>query len=216
MARPVKVVVVVDLLDSGVLTAVDVAVKSALRRDPATLRRLARLDGRVIALRFSIPKLQLFVFPVTDGLEFSSRPPAHVDCSVEGSAADFLEVLLDEHKTFDSDICLRGDTQLAIDLKNCLQRLDIDWEGLLADRVGDLAGHQLAEWFRTGRNYLRQSRETLLDDIDDYLHEEIRLLPPAAELEQFYDQVDLLRLSVDRLQARVERLNNRLADASTD
>lgn len=193
---------------SSLFTALEVAIKVALRQDPAALRRLGRLDGKVIALQVTAPQLKLFVFPVLDGIEFSSGYDSDADCSVAGRASDFLEVLLDEQKTFGSGIQLSGDTQIAISLKDCLQQLNIDWEALLADRIGDLAAHQFADIFRVGRSYLRESSASLLDDMDDYLHEEIRLLPAKVELEQYYNQVDQLRLQVDRLQARIERLSS--------
>ncbi|MEH6628610.1 MAG: SCP2 sterol-binding domain-containing protein [Motiliproteus sp.] len=193
---------------SSLFTPLEVAIKVALRQDPAALRRLGRLDGKVIALQITAPQLKLFVFPVLDGIEFSSGYDSDADCSVAGRASDFLEVLLDEQKTFGSGIQLSGDTQIAISLKDCLQQLNIDWEALLADRIGDLAAHKFADIFRVGRSYLRESSASLLDDMDDYLHEEIRLLPAKVELEQYYNQVDQLRLQVDRLQARIERLSS--------
>ncbi len=162
----------------------------------------------MLELQLLSPVFKLYIFPVCDGLEFSSGYDQDVDCRIEGRASDFLEVLLDEQKTFGSGITLSGDTQIAISLKDCLQKLNIDWEGLLADQIGDLAAHQFAEVFRMGRSYLHGSSSSLLDDMDDYLHEEARLLPAKAELQRFYDQVVRLRLQVDRLQARVERLSN--------
>ncbi len=197
---------------SSLFTPLEVAIKVALRQDPATLRRLARLDGKVIQLQITSPQLMIYLFPVADGIEFSSGHEGEVDCRIEGRTSDFLEVLLDEQKTFGSGIQLSGDTQIAISLKDCLQQLNIDWEALLADRVGDLAAHQFAEIFRIGRSYLRESSDSLLDDMDDYLHEEIRLLPARVELEQFYNQVDQLRLQVDRIEARIERLSQSQSD----
>ncbi|OMH39547.1 SCP2 domain-containing protein [Motiliproteus sp. MSK22-1] len=195
-----------DLFNDGLKTVLEVAIKVAFKRDPATLRRLARLDGKVIEVRLTAPEYRLFVLPVTDGIEFDNQHILEGHCVIEGAASDFLEILLDEQKTFGSGIRLSGDTQLAIELKSCLQKLDIDWEDLLAEAIGDLAAHQFAAFFRKGRAYAKQSTESLLDDLDDYLHEEVRLLPPRIELEHFYDQVDQLRLTVDRLEARIDLL----------
>jgi len=194
------------LFNDSLKTVLEVAIKVAFKRDAATQRRLSRLDGKLIEVRLTVPQLSFYVLPVSDGLEFDTQHQFQADCVVEGAASDFLEVLMDEQKTFGSGIRLSGDTQLAIELKSCLQRLDIDWEGLLADNIGDLAAHQLAQLFRKGQQFAKQSKDTLLDDLDDYLHEEVRLLPSKIELEHFYDQLDQLRLSADRLQARVERL----------
>ncbi len=202
-----------DLLNSGLVTTLEVMIRVALKRDPATLRRLARLDGRVIAVNISAPAVRFCLLPSGEGLELSAGNGLESDCEIEGAASDFLKVLLDEQKTFGSGITLSGDTELAVELKNCLQKLDIDWEGMLGDRIGDLAAHQLAEIARSFRGYARQTAGSLLDDIDDYLHEEVRLVPPQAELDQFCDQIDELRLRVDRLQARVSRLSEPQQDS---
>ena len=136
-----------DLLNGGLKTTLEVVIRAALRRDPATLRRLEKLDGKVVEIHLTAPALRLFLFPVVGGLELAGHHDGEADCSLHGGASDFLEVALDEQKTFGAGIRSDGDTQLAMELKRCLQQLDIDWESILGDRIGDLAAHQLAELF---------------------------------------------------------------------
>jgi arylsulfatase A-like enzyme len=66
--------------------------------------------------------------------------------------------------------------------------------------------HPLPEGVETVSDWLRHAGNTLLDNAGEYLTEEQRSLPTAAEVERFISGVDRLRADADRLQARVRRL----------
>lgn len=187
------------------LMLIEVAIKKLVRTDPVASARLRALQGKVLALELSSPPLKLFVLPVPEGLEFSfDEHPA--DCTLKGAWVDFLEIAEDEHRLFGSGVEIHGDMQLARELKAILVELDIDWEGLLGNRIGELPAHQLAFFFRSIKRYAEHTSTLLADDLSDYLHEELRVAPSRPELQQFYQGVDELRLKVDRLQARLEQL----------
>ncbi|HEX5514246.1 MAG TPA: sterol-binding protein, partial [Gammaproteobacteria bacterium] len=50
------------------------------------------------------------------------------------------------------------------------------------------------------------TRRTVEANLGEYLTEEARQLPPAAEVAGFLDDIDRLRQDTDRLTARIERL----------
>ncbi|WP_207060626.1 SCP2 domain-containing protein [Motiliproteus sp. SC1-56] len=205
-----------DFLNAGLNVPLEVAIRAAVRRDPRAQKRLASLEGRRIRVDLRVPALSLVLAPHGEGIDLSSPGEEAVDCTLEGGVADLLQVLMDENKAFGKGIRISGDSQLALDLKRCLQELDLDWEGFLGDHLGDLAAHSLAGLVRDGLDWGRRSRESLLDDLDNYLHEELRTLPPREELNGFYSQVDRLRLAADRLQARVQRLQSSVHPVTED
>ena len=57
---------------------------------------------------------------------------------------------------------------------------------------------------------LRQGSRSLMMDLDEYLHEERRLFPGRNEVEAFQASLQELRLDLDRLAARVERLDRKI------
>lgn len=197
-----------DCLNAGLRAPLEVAIRTAVKRDPRAQRRLAAMEGKHIEVCLQVPPMTLVLSPHSEGIDLVGKGEVLADCVIEGSSADLLQLLLDEHKAFGAGMRISGDSQLALDLKRCLQELDLDWEGFLGDHLGDLVAHPLAEFLREGRALGRRSFNTLLDDLDNYLHEELRALPPREELNGFYGQVDSLRLAVDRLQARVQRLQS--------
>lgn len=187
------------------LTLIEVAIKQAVKTDPVAARRLAELQGQVLEVQLTSPFLQLFILPVADGIEFTQSDLV-ADCQISGAWVDFLAIAEDEHRLFGSGVQIHGNQQLVKSLKEILSELEIDWEALLADHLGDLPAHQLARIFGSAKRYAEHSSRLLLADLSDYLHEEIRVAPPKAELQQFYQGVDELRLRADRLQARVQLL----------
>ncbi len=191
------------------------ALNKAIARDPLAQRRLAKLVGRSLLLQLSVPRLQVGIEIVADdaaGAEVgavalvSAQQLLQPDCEIEGTPSDLLALMLDPQLAFDNRVQLRGNSQLANQLRDIAQQLDLDWGGLLGDRIGDVAAQLVLKLLGQGRAALQESSNNLLDDLDNWLHEELRVQPCAAELDDFYDQIDRLKLDVDRLNARIERL----------
>jgi ubiquinone biosynthesis protein UbiJ len=70
--------------------------------------------------------------------------------------------------------------------------------------------HQIGNFFRAGTRWTRESIRTFELNLGEFLQEETRDLPAVPEAEIFYRQVDELRADFDRLNSRIERLENAL------
>jgi ubiquinone biosynthesis protein UbiJ len=105
---------------------------------------------------------------------------------------------------------LEGNSAALIELQRILGRLDIDWEAPLVDRLGDIAGHQLAQLLRATFSWGKQASSSLRRQLEEFIHEEARLCPPRLELEDFYTDVQQLGLKVERLTLRTQRLRKKL------
>jgi ubiquinone biosynthesis protein UbiJ len=193
---------------------VELGINKALARDPVVQRRLAQLAGQSLRLTLTFPVMSLGVVLEAEGI---SLVPAETmeqpDCEIEGAPADLLALLLDPQQAFENRVQLKGNTQLATQLRDLAQQLDLDWGGLLGDCLGDPVAQLLLNLLAKGRRVASEASSHLLDDLDNWLHEEIRVQPCKAELEDQFDQIDQLRLDAERLQARVERLSTTQLDA---
>ena len=58
----------------------------------------------------------------------------------------------------------------------------------------------------TYSDWLRDSAGSLRQDLADYLSEESRTLVGQAEAQARFDELDDMKLALDRLEARIERL----------
>lgn len=204
----------VNMFNATLITLLEQSLNRLLSRDPVTLRALGRLDGRVIALDIRSPvPMKLFLIPNNEGLQLQQHYGDEPDASIAGSASALLRLVSSEDKAaalFGKGVTISGDSVLANRLQAILADTDIDWEGLLADQIGDLPAHQAANFVRQQRSYWRQTGSSLSHNLGEYLQEEALLLPPRAELEGFMADVDTLRQRGDRLEARLQRLLNRL------
>ncbi len=193
-------------LASDLAMLAETAVNRALQRDPYSCERLNRLAGRVLRCQLSFPALTLTIGVEEPGcLRFMAAAEA-VDCHVEAGSADLLQWVLSGEQGLPEGIRVRGDSALLHQLMDIVRDLDLDWEGLLGDQIGDLAAHPIFQAGRWLQQQLQQNNRLLSDDLEAYLHDELRVLPVRDELAYFYDQVDELRLATDRLQARIRRL----------
>lgn len=203
-----------NMFNAALITLAEQGLNSLLSRDPVTLRALGQLGGRVVALEISSPvAMTLFLIPNNEGLQLQQHYGAAADAVIAGSASALLRLVSSDDKAvalFGKGVTISGDSGLANRLQSILADTDIDWEGLLADQIGDIPAHQAARLARQQGNYWRQTGSSLSHNLGEYLQEEARLLPPRAELEGFMADVDKLRQRTDRLDARLQRLLNRL------
>ncbi len=63
---------------------------------------------------------------------------------------------------------------------------------------------------RSGSDWFSQSIEAMKLNTSEYLSEESKVTPAEAELEYYMDQVDDLRMDIDRLEARVKNIQSSL------
>jgi ubiquinone biosynthesis protein UbiJ len=203
-----------NIFNAALITLAEQGLNSLLSRDPVTLRALSQLSARVVALEISSPvAMTLFLIPNSEGLQLQQHYGAQADAVIAGSASALLRLVSSNDKAaalFGKGVTISGDSALANRLQSILADTDIDWEGLLADQVGDIPAHQAARLVRQQGSYWRQTGSSLSHNLGEYLQEEARLLPPRAELEGFMADVDQLRQRSDRLEARLQRLLHRL------
>jgi len=193
-------------LDAGLGTLIEAALHRVLATDPVSLRRLAALEGKQLLLQVEAPPLRLVLCPHAEGIAIAGHLDGPATTQVDATLSGLLRLAQEGGELAGDGVEVRGDTGLASELRSIIRALAIDWEGLLGDCVGDLLAHPLARAFSRGRHWVAESGDSLRQDLDNLLHEELALVPARAQLEQFYRGVDELRLAADRLQARLKRL----------
>jgi len=191
------------------LAAFEGALNAVLALDPEGAARLARIQGRVLLLQLAGFGTRIYVIPSDSGLLLHSAYDAPPDCTVRGSPAALLRMVLSEHRedsVFQGAVTIEGDNAVAQALGEVLRGLDVDWEEQLSRLVGDTLAHRIGVGARAGERWAERSADSFAQDLREYLKEEARLLPTDDEMRGFLDGVDTLRDDVERLAARVARL----------
>lgn len=194
-------------LTIAALASAEKMLNAALRYDPATRIGLAQLEGKILAVQITAPALNFFVMPLDDELRLMGNWEGDVDTRITGSLLALAQLSQTEtHNLKDSGVTVMGDLSLLTDLQRLMKNLDIDWEEMLSQFTGDIIGHQTAQMIRAKFGWVKDRAKSAQRLTGEFLTEELKALPGKPELDDFYQQVDNLRLAVDRATARVEKL----------
>ena len=192
--------------------SIETALNHYISLDPEALARFAPLEGKIIALEIIGLNQTICLFPSADGFLVLSDFDGEADATISGSPIALIKLgLADDPKDllFGGEVTLSGDTRLANQFSRLLSQLDIDWEELLAQNVGDIAAHKVGNVLRGVNQWFKRSTGSVSLDAGEYLQEEVHLSPSNAELRKFVRQVDEVREGVDRLAAKIDILKNK-------
>jgi len=203
----------VNHLPTAITASIEMAVNRILQLDEDTLARLQDLQGKVIAIEMSGLDVSLYLIPGPDKLFVYGRFEGEPDTVLRGTPVALMRMGLAEHAgdvLFAGDVEISGDVELGQQFSEILDTLDIDWEEHLSHVTGDLVAHKLGNVVRDALSWGQQTVNTLRQDVAEYLQEENETLPNYDEMESYLSQVDILREDVDRMEARVRRLESHL------
>lgn len=197
---------------TGLLAGVELGLNRVLALDSTALPRLARLSGQVIAVHCTAPDLQVFILPSGSGLQLAAQWAGEADCQLHASASSLLRLALSQDKSsilHGPDVQLDGDSAALLELAAILQDLELDWEYELARWLGPVASPLVGSHLRSRSQWFKQTLQSLRLNLADYLSEESRTLVGQREADARFAELDQLKLSLDRLDARIERLAQR-------
>ncbi|EED34885.1 conserved hypothetical protein [Luminiphilus syltensis NOR5-1B] len=202
---------------SGLLAGLEAAINRALALAPAASRELGDLGNVVLAIECTAPEVTVFIRVAPQGtLQLMGYCEDKATTRVRGTLEDFIALAMSDDPAatlINSELEIVGNTAPLVAIQQIVTRMDVDWEAPLVEKLGDVAGHQLAEAMRATFAWGSNAVTSLRRQLSEYILEEGRLSPPKAELEHFFEQVQAVGHRVDRLQSRIERLKRRLDKA---
>lgn len=185
------------------------ALNAYLSLDRETAARLSAISGKLIAIELTGPDVTLLVRPLDGKVQVSGHPAFEPDTIIRGSPLALARLGASRRASaasINEDIEIHGDVEVGHVFQDVLAGVEIDWEEWLAGRIGDIPAHHAGSATREFSAAFAGVIDKLRMDISEYLQEEARIVPARAEIEQFMDEIDLLRGDIDRLEARVERV----------
>jgi ubiquinone biosynthesis protein UbiJ len=206
-------------LRSTVLPWLENTVNRYVALDPEFPRRLDPLHGKTMKLEITGMRLDVYITIAQRRVKLHELHEAAPDLTVRGTPLGLLISLRAEdplEPVHSGAVELKGDVQLARDLKNIFALLDIDWEEMLARGLGDWPARQIGIFARQLRQWRERSHESVQRSVGEYLQEEARLLPARIEIGNFIAEVDAMRETLDRLEARMSHLQAPSAERRVD
>jgi ubiquinone biosynthesis protein UbiJ len=192
------------------LQALQFAIQKAIGLDPEVGRQLLGLEHKKIEIVVLPLHVHFYMLIENGTIYLKSEIHQTPDTIIHSSPLGLIRLsLLPASKTrslFNDNIQISGDVGLGQEIKKIFDSIHIDWEGHLAYFTGDVVAHHVGKLFRKGRDTGKQYAHHLIKHGQDYLIHDLKGGPSKQELEQFYTDVDDLRLRTERLSAHFHYL----------
>lgn len=201
------------------LTTIEKALNAYLRNDLGSRKRLAKLAGKSAAIEL-LPFDIIFLCSfhpdsVSIHLDDGTTEPA---AKIKGTPLQLFGMLLDKDRRqqfFADDVVMEGDAEIAQQVMHLFEHIHIDWEEHTSALIGDVPAHHLGKLAGRFRTWVTSTSTSFSQDANDYLHEEKAWFPHREELQEFFTDIDTIRMDTDRLEARIAQLYAQLNKEET-
>jgi ubiquinone biosynthesis protein UbiJ len=196
------------------MLTVQKALNAYLALDPESTRRLQNLQGKVVTIELLAVGITFQLIFTGRDIQLQRGANAQADTVITGTPLRLLQLALTKkmrQQFFADDVTITGNLELGQVVIDLFDHLDIDWEEFSAKFCGDVAAHQLGRIGRKIQSISKLTRQVLTQNVSEYLQEEVNFFPPREALQDFFQDVDQMRMDTDRLEARVNLLQQRLA-----
>ncbi len=182
-----------------------------LKLDPDYTDLLKPLLDKTIKLVINFPPITLYFQVSDDRVQCLHCYYGEPDCTIQGSSIEFITLALSKESAkefFSSQASISGNTETAQQFADLCKNLDLDWEECIAKCCGDTIAHTAGNFMRNAASWHMKTASTFKQNLSEFIHDEISLLPRRADVELYLDSVDHLRNDFERLSARLQQLQS--------
>lgn len=194
--------------DPLVTAVIETSLNTFVNDDPALVRRLSRLKGQIIQVNLKeLNKTLTFVF--SQQIDVLSDYEGQPDCylSLNLSVLPELREQSDITKLIKQDkLILEGDIQLAQKFAQLMTDCKPDLEEWLSRVTGDVVAHTLVQGVKNVGGLVAKQATKHQNHLAQVLTEEWKIAPAPLEVAHFCDQVDDVKSSAARLEAKLNAL----------
>ncbi|MCB5162319.1 ubiquinone biosynthesis accessory factor UbiJ [Marinomonas algarum] len=199
-------------LSLSALSTIEAAINLALKQDSPSQNRLSKLSGQKVYLFIEDFSFILQIHILEHGvmldkpesLEEIELDP-RLDTLVQGPSSAYRK-LLDGDGFFDGDLRIQGNAQALMTLHKVMENFDLDWEGLLADYIGDLPAATLSRLLRAQWSWSKEFTTNLRMQLVQHLQTDSQLLPSKIEFDHFVDELERFGSLLERTEAKINIL----------
>lgn len=188
------------------LSLIPSAINHLLAQEPWAREKLLAHKGKTA--RFDLAILQLSLTVQADGTVCSAAQGDTPSVTIRLKPEQIPLILQNRERAF-SYVTVEGDADFANTISQVSQSLHWEAEEDLSRLFGDIAAVKIVAGAREALQTAKAARQSLTENIAEYLLEENPLLVRPQAVTDFGDQVAKLRDDVERLQKRLEKLEGR-------
>lgn len=198
-------------MKSFFLQQIEKALNRYLQLDPESSKRLQGLEGKTISIELLVLNLSFQMSIQDNEIKISTGQALMSEIKIRGTPINLLALALAQDKKshfFTHSVFIEGNAELGQQIIELFNQIEIDWEEYLSHAIGDIPAHEIGRFTKNTLAWGKKAKKSLVQNITDYIHEEKLWLAPKTGLEDFFSDIDELRLDLDRLEARVKQLQN--------
>ena len=206
-----------ELLGPIAIRPVEELLNRILAKDSYLRSRLKIFSGKSLQISVYPPGITVTVLFERDRIRLLSSPAELLDieitASISGNVSELIPLLIekpDRRPLSNPAITVTGDVNFIQDIYASLHNLDIDWEDYLAPMLGNLITNELSQFHEDLQEWSQQVSSNMKRNVDEYLKEEERIFPKKEQLKDFGEELDRLKLKIDRVKAKFNVLYERL------
>lgn len=196
-------------MNTFILPSLSRAINAYLSLDTESKPRLKSLRGKIVTIEL-LPFHFTFhcVFSETD-VHVQSGDNLEADTRISGTPLQMLGVMVakdNRQRFFADDLIMEGNAEVGQQMIALFDELQIDWEEHVSRRLGDVPAYHLGRLARGIRGWLQSADDSLTQNINEFVHEEKQWLPTREALQDFFNDIDTLRMDADRIEAKMAQL----------
>ena len=202
-------------------------INSALAMSPGSQKHLKNLENCILKINLSglesnfyfgvikskLDKLKgasdISTFKYQVQLVNATESP---EVTVSGSPIAFIKLVSQKNKAIlfqSKELKLEGDSVRIQQVLGFLGSLKIDWDGLLANFIGDIPAHLIGTSLRSGLIWGLNFSQSLIRDTEEFIKYELRLLPDKRRAKNQFTAIKALATDLEKLTKRFNQLEDK-------
>ena len=202
-----------SLFKRTALEGAETLINAALTKDPASKQALTKLEGQVFLVESTLPPLTVAIEPTATGIQLHDNWDGNVTVTINGTLIAMAAIAVNAKESISfsgTGVNVSGNLDTLHQLNKIMGDVDIDWEGALAEIIGDVPAHLIAKTVRNSV-VIRQDIVTRASTgLVEVAQEEFNLTPSKNEFETIIPDIRQLSADSGRLAARVNRLYHKI------
>ena len=173
------------------------------------------MAGRVVLIDSTVPSLCIALELGANGVMLHHNWQDEADIRISGTLVSIVAMAIQSEDTASlsgTGVNVTGNLDMLRQLNQIFAGLDIDWEAAIAELIGDVPAHIVADSIRKSSSMRADAMQRAQSAVVEVSQEELRLTPSQTEYQQFVQSVRHLSTDVDRLVARANRIRAILQD----
>lgn len=205
-------------MNKFILPSLNKVINAYLDLDPESSQRIRQLQGKAITIEF-LPFHFTFQCAFDENrMQLHADGKMETDTTIRGTPIQMLSMMItkdDRQRFFAEDIMIEGNAEFGQQVIELFDNMHIDWEEYMSHFIGDIPAYQAGRIFKNVSSWFGEAKKSFTENINEYIHEETRWLPAREALQDFFIEIDTLRMDTDRMEAKLKNLQLQMEDEVT-